>query len=130
MSSSYARQVPHDASGEPIVGAPPAFISLHSTAATNTVSSTISLNAGTTFVEISAIGAPVAVKWGPTSVITATGTENFDDVVPAGALRQFAPPVSVMGTSSLVGANIANGLYNSVSVKTFGTSASVFTTEY
>lgn len=130
MSSAYARAVPHDQSGEPIVGAPPAFVSLHSTASTNTVSSTISLNAGTTFVEVTAIGAPVAVKWGPSSVITTTGTENFDDVVSPGTTRQFAPPVSVMGTSSIVGANIQNGLYNSLSVKTFGSSASVFTTEY
>lgn len=130
MSSAYAKQVPHDASGEPIVGAPPAFVALQSTAATNTVSSTISFNVGTTFLEVTAIGAPVALKWGSSSVITSAGSSNFDVIIPAGGLRQMAIPVSVTGTSSIVGANIQNGLYNSASFKTITTSASILTTEY
>lgn len=91
-----------------------------------TLSSTITVNDNTTVLELSAVGSPIGLKWigrGDTigSVITATGaTANFDAVVQANATRVFPIPEETVGTSSIVGANIANGLYNRYAIKNFG----------
>lgn len=90
-------------------------------------SSVVTLNDNTTVIEVAAVGTPVAIRWITTtdtaaSVLTATGSGgNFDDVVPAGTVRVFPIPQERIGTSSIVGANKANGLYNRVAWKNFGT---------
>lgn len=103
------------------------------------VSSVITLTPDTTSLEIAAIGAAPAggaMRWvrvaeTQASVITAAGTANFAHVIPANTVRRFAVPIEVMyqGASSLVGANIQNGLFRRVALKSFGV-ASVIVTEY
>lgn len=94
---------------------------------TGAASSVVTLNDNTTVIEVAAAGTAVAIRWVPTtdttaSVVTATGAGgNFDDVVPAGTVRVFPIPQERIGTSSIVGANKANGLYNRVAWKNFGT---------
>lgn len=100
-------------------------------------SSVISVNEGTTSVEIAAVGAPAVVKWIATtdttaSVISAAGTANFDHVIPTATVRRFVIPRETLGTpvsASVVGANQANGLYRRIAYKSIGT-ASVLLTEY
>ena len=80
--------------------------------------------------QIAAVGAPVNFKWGSGSV---TGT-SFDGTILTGNSQIYVVPQSVFGnsvTTSVMGANGANGLYNSISLKTIGGSAgSVFGTEF
>jgi len=91
-----------------------------------TASSVITFTDNTTVVEVGAVGAPVYVRWVPrtdtaASVVAAAGaTANFDDYVPANTTRIFPIPQETIGTSSIVGANIANGLYNRIAWKTGG----------
>ncbi len=104
-----------------------------------TVSSVITLNDNCTDLEISAQVSPVGIRWVPRtetagvapfgSVITAAGTANFDAIIPAGVVRRLVVPIETIGTSSIVGANIANGLYNRLAYKAFGI-GSVFTNQY
>lgn len=95
-------------------------------------SSVITLDDKTTVIEMTVIGgqsanSAVIGKWGTASV---TST-NFDFIVQSGTTRPLVVPVSVFGTSSVAGANVANGLYNAVAVKTAtNVSASVFSVEY
>lgn len=105
-------------------------------------SSVITLTPDTTVLEIAAIGvSPTggAMRWvssvvgfgAATSVITAAGTANFAHVIPNNTVRKFAVPIEGMyqNPSSMVGANIQNGLYRRVAIKSFGV-ASVIVTEY
>lgn len=129
---NYARKIPRDVTDETIDGAPPAFPTNQSQAGVPTVSSVVSLNDKTTIIEISAMtgnagSGGIIGKWGVSSV---TST-NFDFFVGSGVTRDLVVPVSVMGVTSVAGANVANGLYNSVSLKTAtAQSSSVFTSEY
>lgn len=91
-----------------------------------TASSVVTVTDGTTVVEVGAVGAPVYIKWvartdTTASVVAVAGaTANFDDYVPANTTRVFPIPQEILGTSSIVGANIANGLYNRVAWKSAG----------
>lgn len=110
----------------------PAIVSTVSENAT--ASSVITLNDNTTDLEVGAVGAPVFVKWvgrsdTTASVISAAGTANYDVLVQSGTVRRLVIPRETQGTSSIVGANISNGLYNRVAYKTGGI-GSVFTTQY
>lgn len=103
------------------------------------VSSVITLTPDTTAIEIAAIGASptggvmrwVRVADTQASVISAAGTANFAHVIPNNEVRKFAVPIEVMyqAPSSMVGANIQNGLYRRVAIKSIGV-ASVILTEY
>ncbi len=129
---NYCRELPKTKNEMDVPGSPPAFTSWQSQVGNPTASSVLSLTDKTTFLEISVItGASgnggLLAKWGVSSV---TST-NFDFFVNSGVTRQVAVPVSVFGTSSIAGANVANGLYNSISFKNANAQASsVFTTEY
>jgi hypothetical protein len=101
-------------------------------------SSVITLTPDTTVLEIAAIGASPTggvMRWVRTadtqgSVISAVGG-NFAHVIPGNSVRKFAVPIEVMyqAPSSMVGANIQNGLYRRVAIKSIGV-ASVLLTEY
>lgn len=129
--ASYARRLPIDQNNNPYP-APPPFTSNQSQTGVPVASSVITLNDKTTVIDVTvmataAASAGIIGKWGSASVTSS----NYDWVVQAGNFRTFVVPVSVMGTSSVAGANVANGLYNSVSVKTVnGTAASILTAEY
>lgn len=105
-------------------------------------SSVITLTPDTTSIEITAIGAePTAgvMRWvrvgdgtgAATSVISAAGTANFDHVIPNNTTVKIAVPIEVMyqAPSSMVGANIQNGLYRRVAIKAIGV-ASVIINEF
>ena len=98
-------------------------------------SSVITLTPDTTTVEIATLGTGAVMRWvrvaeTAASVVSAAGG-NLAHVIPANTVRKFAVPVEVMyqAPSSMVGANIQNGLYRRVAFKTIGI-ASVFLTEY
>jgi hypothetical protein len=102
-------------------------------------SSVITLTPDTTALEIVALGAGVTggvMRWVRTadtqaSVISAAGTANFEHVISNNVVRKFAVPIETVyqAPSSLVGANIINGLYRRVAIKSIGV-ASVLLTEY
>ena len=109
------------------------------------VSSVINLTPDTTVLEIAVVAGTSslisagAMRWVPsvigfaagTSVITVVGTANFDHIIPNNTVRKFAVPIERMyqAPSSLVGANITNGLYRRVAYKSIGVT-SILVTEY
>lgn len=135
MASRYATAIPNDATGNPIQNAAVLQAAIVTTVSENaTASSVITVNDNTTDLEIAAVGATGFVKWitkGDTtaSVIAVAGTANYDVVIPSGTVRRLVIPRETIGTSSIVGANIANGLYNRVAWKTGGI-GSILATQY
>lgn len=132
----YANNIPNDVAGNDIQGAAMLIPALVSTVSENaTASSVITLGDNTTDLEIAAVGSTGFVKWigrGDTtaSVISSVGGQaNYDVVIPAGTVRRLVIPRETIGTSSIVGANIANGLYNRVAYKTGGI-GSILATQY
>lgn len=108
----------------------------------SSASSVITLDPNTTAIEIAAIGASPTggvMRWvastvgfaAGTSVISASGTANFDHVIGNNQVARFAVPIekAYQAPSSLVGAGIQNGLYRRVAIKSIGV-ASVLLTEY
>ena len=134
--SDYSKRAASDANGAVHPGETPVpFKAISTTASDNAVvSSVITLTDNTTNLEVAAVGATAFVRFvprtdGAASVVSAAGTANFDNVVPAGTVRKFVVPIETIGTSSIVGANIQNGLYNRVAYKT-AAPGSVLTTQY
>lgn len=102
--------------------------------ATGQTSSVITVNDNTTDLEVAAVGSTGYVKWisrgdNIASVISTSGTANFDVVIPAGTVRRLVIPRETAGVGSIVGANIQNGLYNRVAWKTDGV-GSILATQY
>lgn len=102
-----------------------------------TISSVYSLTPDTTFIEIAALIVPAAMRWvrsgdGQGSVITVVTGANFEHIIPTGTVRQFAVPIESMylAPSSMVGANVQNGLYAKVAVKSLLAAGSVMLTEF
>lgn len=131
MARNYARVQAVDTGGNPHFQCPPPF-KAYATYAPDTsgVSSVITLNDNTSVVEVAAQGTAAVIRWIPTtetaavspfaSVISSTIAANFDNVVPANSMRRFVVPREVMGTSSLVGINITEGLYRRLAIKNTG----------
>lgn len=99
-----------------------------------TTSSVTALSSVTTMLEIAAVTAGATIKWATnqaTSVISAAGTANFDNFIPAGTVRRFVVPRLTAGLSmsSVSGINVQEGLYNAVAAKSVGV-GSVLLTEY
>ncbi len=139
---NYAKALPRDRGGETMQNHPAPFKALATYGGENSsASSVITLTDNTTAIEVDAQGGSCVVRWVPAtetaavspfaSVISiAGGTANFDHVVPVGTVRRFVVPQELgMVQSSVVGANVQNGLYKRVAVKSIGV-ASVLTTEY
>lgn len=131
----YATPIPNDIAGNDIQGAAvpqPALVSITSENAT--ASSVITVNDNTTDLEVAAVGVTGFVKWigrndTTASVIATAGTANYDVVIPPNTVRRLVIPRETLGTSSIVGANIANGLYNRYAWKTAGI-GSILSTQY
>lgn len=125
--SQYAKDLPVDKNNNPYSSTTPNYVANQSWSGVPLTSSVIGLSDKTTVVQIAAVGGPVSFKWGGGSV---TGT-SFDGTVSGGTQGIFVVPVSIMAAVSVMGAGGANGLYNSISVKTStATSASVFGAEF
>lgn len=122
----YAKPVAVDKNGNPLDSQPLPLKSLVTTVSENaTVSSVITLNDNTTDIEIAAVGSSAFIRWisrsdTQGSVLSAAGTANHDAFLQSGQTKRFVVPVEQLGTSSLVGANIANGLYNRLAYKSSG----------
>lgn len=131
----YTAPLPTDKNGAPMQEFPTARPALAvNSSENNTASSVITLNDNATSIEVAAVGAAAAIKWigvgaAQTSVISAAGTANYDHIVPPNMMRRFAVPKETQGVTSIVGANIQNGLYNRVAIKSVG-AASVLTSQY
>ncbi len=101
------------------------------------VSSVITFTDNTTQIEVGTGSQGGALlRWVPAtetagvSPFASVLTTNFDHYIPANAVRQFVVPREVPGTSSIVGANIQNGLYRRVAIIASGPISSVIATEY
>lgn len=143
MSKDYAAGTPVGNNGVPLFDSPAPFKAVRQYVSENgTASSVVTLSDNTTAIEVAAQTAPVILRWvyvadgtgAQTSVIGVAGaTANLDHVVPANTVRRFVVPIEVInnsqGYSSMVGGNIANGLFRRVAYKTQGI-ASVMVTEY
>ena len=133
---NYAPLTPRDKGGSPKENYPPAKISLASSTDENaSVSSVISFTHNTTEIEVAAVGQGIAGRWAgnqAVSVVTASGTANFDFIVPSGEARRYVVPVSVFSGSyaSVQGVNRAEGLYQNIAYKTLAGNGSVLTAEF
>lgn len=136
MSLNYAQAIPKDRNGNVLEGFPPQF-KANAVYSTNnaTASSVITLNDNTTMIEICAVGAPVAVRWVPStdttaSVITLTGTANFDYIVGKDSVRRFVSPLEKQGVSSVVGIGVQVGSYRRVAVMSNAAVSSIMVSEF
>lgn len=126
----YAREIPLDKNSTSY-STTPSFTAYQAQSGVPTASSVITFTDKTTVVDVMAISTGAATggiigKWGSASV-TVT---NFDFQVNAGQNRTFVIPQSIMGTASISGANVSNGLYPNMAVKYVGTATSILTAEY
>lgn len=127
MAQNYSPSQARDKNNEPLFNYPqPLPAKALTVAVPPAASSVISFGANTTTVEVVALNGAIAMKWGPGSVVAIAGaTANFDHIVPINTVRRFVIPQSVIGaTSSVVGANALNGLYNSMAVITVSSTLS------
>lgn len=119
MAVPYATRINQDEAGQVMQDYPPATPALQTSGyAPPAASSVVTFNPGTTVIEVTALNASLALKWGPNSVIAAAGaTANFDHIIPVNQTRKFVIPVSIRGRAdSVAGANAQNGLYNTMSL--------------
>ena len=141
---NYAAGMPNGKNNMPISQDTPApFKAVEQYYAANGgTSSVVTLTENTTAIEVAAQGAAVVMRWvyvtdgtgANTSVIsTPLANANFDHVVPANTQRRFVVPIEVQYSenpnNSVVGQNIANGLFKRLAFKNEGV-GSVFVTEY
>lgn len=135
MAVRYATAQPVDIGGTPVQNSTIPQAAVATTVSENGIaSSVITVTDNTTDLEIAAVGSPVFVKWigrGDTtaSVLIAAGTANFDAVIQTGTVRRLVIPIERQVAASIVGANIANGLYNRVAFRTGGM-GSILATQY
>lgn len=131
----YAKPVAVDKNGNSLDSQPLPLKALVTVVSENaTVSSIITLNDNTTDIEIAAVGSAAYIRWiartdTQGSVLSAAGTANYDAFLQANQTKRFIVPIETLGTSSLVGANIANGLYNRLAYKSSGV-GSVLSNQY
>lgn len=136
MAVNYASRLPQDENNAVMTHSSTPFPALQTDARDNaTVSSVTAFNVGTTTIEVTAVGGTGFIKWAPTqatSVVSAAGTANFDNAIPANATRIFVVPrnTEALGRASVgsyTGTNVDEGLYPAVATKGI---ASVLVTQY
>ena len=123
MASNYAPLNPKDKSGETLQNYPaPIPAKFVTNAAPPAASSVVSFGSNTTEIEITALNASLAIKWGSGSVIAVAGaTANYDHIIPVNSTRRFVIPVQSIGqVGSVMGANAQNGLYSTIAVISVG----------
>ena len=139
--SNYAPVIPRDKGGMPKDGYSPAKVALVATNKENaSASSILLLGHNTTEIEVAAVNQHVALKWlsqatvdssvAGTSVITAAGSANWDNIVQTNTVRRFVVPIATSpDRASVMGINRAEGLYPAVAYKTTAGNGSVLTAE-
>ena len=148
MSDTYSPKIPRGKDNEPKQAYPPAETALVSWNRENgSASSILLLSHNTTEVEIAAIANTGSVigmagKWltqaivdssvAGTSVITLSGTANFDFIVPGNEVRRFVIPIAFQNQSqgSIQGVNRKEGLYPALAVKTLSGNGSILAAEF
>ena len=119
MASNPYPLNPKDKSGETLQNYPaPTPAKFVTNAAPPSVSSVITFGSNTTVIEVTALNASLALKWGSGSVIAVAGaTANYDHIIPVNSTRRFAIPINSQGfVGSVMGANPQNGLYSTCAV--------------
>lgn len=122
---AYAPLMPRDRGNEPIPDVPPAAKALKVWGVGSAVSSVITLQDGTSMLDITAVGGSgLVLRFIPltetagvgaaASVIASGATANFDISIPANWRQRVVIPQETFGTSSVVGINKQAGLYNRV----------------
>lgn len=134
MSTNNVKSIPRDKGGEALQEFPPVALAQNQyTQENGTASSVISVTDNTVSIEVSAVGAPAAIRWVPrtetasvapfASIITIAGaTSNYTHIIQNGETRRFALPQEVAGASqgSVVGINRQAGLYQRIAMKSMG----------
>lgn len=136
MATNPYPNLPHDKGGVPMQNyATNASVKASYSYENGVASSVITLTPDTTSIEIAAIGAGAVMRWVRSadtqgSVVSAAGG-NFEHVITTAQVTKFAVPIETVyqAPSSLVGANIQNGLYRRVAIKSIGI-ASVMLSEF
>lgn len=138
---NYATNIPRDKDGAELHHSPPANTALVSTNKENaSASSILLLGHDTTMLEVAAVNQHVAMKWltqatvdssvAGTSVITAAGSSNWDNIIQTNTVRRFVVPVATNPeTGSVQGINRELGLYPAVAFKTTAGNGSVLTAQ-
>lgn len=137
MATNYSKGQPLGDNNVPQFGSPAPVKAIARYFVENgSTSSVITLTENTTAVEVasSSTGRAVLLRWVPTTDTAASVTgANFDHVIPANSVRRFVVPIETtnyaQGYGSMVGTNIANGLFRRVAVISAG-AGSVLTSEY
>lgn len=133
--------IPVDRNGHTKQSYVPAIIAKVATNKENaSASSILYLGSNTTEIEVAAVNQHIALKWltqavidssvAGTSVLTAAGSENWDNMVQTNTIRRFVVPIAQAGVNSVVGLNFREGLYPAVAFKTFAGNGSVLTGQY
>jgi hypothetical protein len=132
MALQYAAPVPVDRSGTHMSGYPTAKRANTRYSSNNaSASSVITMNDNTTVVEVTATGAAAFFRWVASGDTTASVTgSNYDHLVNLNQTRRFVVPIETLGTTSIVGANIQNGLFNRYAMMSAGPISSIYAAEF
>ena len=125
MAANWANALPIDERNTPLQDFPAPVKAQARYVRDPIASSVITLTDNTTTLEVGAIGGGgVLLRWVPAtetaagapfgSVIASGVGANYDHWIPPNMVRRFVVPKETSGVSSIVGTNIANGLYNRV----------------
>lgn len=132
---SYSKKIPVDENRSPDVFCPPAVLALQRFVASGATSSVITFHDDATNLEIAATNVNQAaggllMKWiATTDTQASVTTANFDHYIASTqSPRRFVIPKETIGTASLVGVNIKEGLYRRVAWVAHGASSVVATT--
>jgi len=141
--SGYSPALPRDSGGETKFTYVPPKVALARAYKENAVASSILLlSHDTTEIEVAAVNQHIALKWlsqstidssvAGTSVITATGSGNWDHLVQQDTVRRFVVPIGTnpQTAGSVQGINRELGLFPAVAYKTFAGNGSVLTGEF
>lgn len=133
---NYVKSIPKDIGGNALTESPaPVKAQAQYYRDNGVASSVITLTDNTTQIEVGTSGGGGALlRWVPITETAAAPagsviTTNFDHFIAPNEVRTFAVPRETNTISSIVGANIQNGLYRRVAIKNV-VIGSVLTTEY
>jgi hypothetical protein len=133
MNNPYSK-LPRAADGVELQNFSAPFPAVARYRADTTASSVVTLTDNTTTLEVGASGGSgVLIRWVASTDTQASVTgSNYDNFVPANMVRRFAVPQEKAGVSSIVGANVQNGLYKRVAwiANAAASASSVIASEY
>lgn len=135
MAGNYAKPIPRDNGGASMTDSPaPVKAQIQFYKDNGLLSSVQTMTDNTTQIEVGTTNGGAMIRWVPATEGAAAPagsvlTNNFDHYIPANMVRTFVVPRETMGSSSIVGANVQNGLYRRFAIANL-TIASVVSIEY